>query len=147
MAEIRLTWWSEVIGEIFEGRTVRRHPVALALADAVSRRGLPRDMVDALVDQRFSLIETPAHASEASEAALMSLAIQVLGGEAPEASRAAAALRFGAGDKRSANHAAKKLSVQAFPAIAYSGLALSAEPAASILRRLRILAAVLSGRL
>ena len=46
LAEMRLTWWAEAIAEIFEGRSVRRHPVTLALAQAVARHGLPRGRGD-----------------------------------------------------------------------------------------------------
>src|SRR6516165_2835983 len=40
LGEIRLTWWREALDEIFEGRPVRRHPTAQALAAAVGRRRL-----------------------------------------------------------------------------------------------------------
>ena len=42
VGEMRLTWWADAIAEMFEGRAVRRHPVALALAEAVARHSLPR---------------------------------------------------------------------------------------------------------
>src|ERR1700747_1184920 len=42
LGEIRLTWWREVLDEIYEGRAVRRHPTAQALAGVVDRRNLPR---------------------------------------------------------------------------------------------------------
>ena len=42
MGEIRLTWWSEALDEIYGSGPVRAHPVALALADAVHGRGLAR---------------------------------------------------------------------------------------------------------
>lgn len=145
MAEIRLTWWSEAIAEIFEGRAVRRHPVALALTKAVTAHGLPREPFDAMIDRRFDLIESPAHASEATEAALMILALQSLGSNNAGAARSAAALRFGAGDKASANRAIAELKVQAFPAIAYAAL----PPGSSLPTfgpRLRLLWAVLRGR-
>ena len=145
MAEIRLTWWSEAIAEIFEGRAVRRHPVTLALAEAVRRRDLTRAGLDGLVDDRFPLIESPAHASEATEARLMALVIQVLDGEGDEAARAAAALRFGGGSRGTANAAARALPVQTFPAIAYAGLAPGGD-GATLGRRLRVLWAVLRGR-
>src|ERR1700761_5099788 len=40
MGEIRLTWWSEALDEIYGPGPVRAHPVALGLADAVRNRGL-----------------------------------------------------------------------------------------------------------
>ena len=75
MAEIRLTWWSEAIGEIFEGRAVRRHPVTLALARAVAARGLPRDKLDAMIDGRFDLIVNTVSASIDVDAYLGLLAV------------------------------------------------------------------------
>lgn len=53
VGEIRLTWWTEVLAEIFEGRPVRRHPVAEALAAAVKRHDLPRAALDDLVEARM----------------------------------------------------------------------------------------------
>jgi phytoene synthase len=35
LGEMRLTWWREALDEIFEGRAVRQHPAAQALAAAV----------------------------------------------------------------------------------------------------------------
>src|SRR5437762_185405 len=43
LGEMRLTWWREALEEIFEGRPVRQHPAAQALAAAVGRRGLQRE--------------------------------------------------------------------------------------------------------
>ena len=142
MAEIRLTWWSEAIAEIFEGRVVRRHPVTLALARAVAARGLARERLDAMIDGRFELIETPAHASEATEAALMGLALRVLGAE-DAAAAPAAALRFG-GNRGLANRHAKVVSTDAFPAIAYAGL--KPGPPEALGRRLHLLWIILQGR-
>jgi phytoene synthase len=53
IGEMRLAWWREAIGEIFEGRPVRRHPVALALERAVKGRDLAREALEALVDARL----------------------------------------------------------------------------------------------
>ena len=50
MAEIRLTWWREALDEIYEGRPVRRHPAAEALAAAVRRRSLPRAPLEAMIE-------------------------------------------------------------------------------------------------
>jgi phytoene synthase len=145
MAEIRLTWWSEAIAEIFEGRAVRRHPVTLALADLVRRRAMRRDTFDVMIEDRFQLIETPAHASETSEAFLMDAAIEILDGKGDErAATDAAKLRFGRLSAREANYWARKTPARAFPAIAYAGLA-PGQPA-SLRRRLRLLWIILRGR-
>jgi phytoene synthase len=51
LGAIRLQWWRDALDEISEGRAVRRHPVALALAEAIETFDLPdmpfREMIDA----------------------------------------------------------------------------------------------------
>ena len=42
LGEIRLTWWREMLDEAYEGRHVRHHPTAQALAGVIARHGLPR---------------------------------------------------------------------------------------------------------
>ena len=64
MAEIRLTWWSEALDEIFERRRVRGHPVAQALAEAAERRGLARDPLDSLIEARLREAYRPPFADE-----------------------------------------------------------------------------------
>ena len=88
IGEMRLAWWREAVDEIFEGRPVRRHPVALALSDLVGRRGLAREGLDALIDGRLRELEPwPLEEGEvfdyldATAGCLMTLAAQVL---APE---------------------------------------------------------------
>ena len=53
LGEIRLTWWGEVLDEVFEGRAVRHHPTAQALADVVRRRDLPRAPLETMIDARY----------------------------------------------------------------------------------------------
>jgi 15-cis-phytoene synthase len=66
LGEIRLTWWREVLDEIFEARPVRRHPTAQALAEAVARRGLERAPLEAMIDARYRMLDaTPLSAAEA----------------------------------------------------------------------------------
>jgi phytoene synthase len=57
MAEIRLTWWREVLDQIFDGRAVRRHPVAEALADGVRRHSLSREPLEAMIDGQIAVLE------------------------------------------------------------------------------------------
>jgi phytoene synthase len=144
MAEIRLTWWSEAIAEIFEGRAVRRHPVTLALARAVKRRDLLRDAFDAMIDGRFDLIGTPAHATETTEAFLMDTALEILGNGDERAAMDAARLRFGLLSASDANFFASNVPAAAFPAIAYAGLKPGSPE--SLGRRLRLLWIILRGR-
>jgi phytoene synthase len=70
---------------MFEGRPVRRHPIALALEQAVRRRELPRASLDALVDARLRDLEPwpldPAQVEpylDATAGALMALTAHVL---------------------------------------------------------------------
>jgi hypothetical protein len=64
LAEIRLTWWREMLEEAYEGRPVRRHPTAEALAGAITRRKLPRDVLDAMIDARIGALDGGPPASE-----------------------------------------------------------------------------------
>jgi 15-cis-phytoene synthase len=89
VAEMRLAWWREALEEMFEGRPVRRHPVALALAAAAARRGLERQDLEALVDARLRELDTwPLAEAEveayldATAGGLMALAARVLSPEA-----------------------------------------------------------------
>lgn len=52
LAEIRLQWWLDAIGEIFEGGGGRRHEVVGPLAAAIRASGLPRAPLLALVSAR-----------------------------------------------------------------------------------------------
>jgi len=90
MGEIRLTWWAEALSEIYEDRTVRRHPVTLALVDAIRRHDLPRAPFETLIEARYpELYKEPVDA-EAAEVPLMTLAARVLG--APSSPAFAAAM-------------------------------------------------------
>lgn len=89
VGEMRLAWWSEAVEEICEGRTVRAHPTARALEQAVRRRGLPRDWLELMIDARLrDLDPEPMTAGEAVSYAddtagvLMALAARVLSPEA-----------------------------------------------------------------
>lgn len=92
---IRLAWWREQIGAMFDGASVHA-PVAVALADAVRAHALPRELFDRYLDARaLDLEETPfvdeaaleAHA-DAVEGGMVRLAARILGAEA-RADRAA----------------------------------------------------------
>lgn len=90
MGEIRLTWWTEALDEIYGSGPVRAHPVALALADAVRHRELARAPLEALVEARFGDLSPEPfvnaegaiiHADQTA-GALMQAAVQALGGPA-----------------------------------------------------------------
>ena len=69
LGAIRLQWWREVLDEIFagipNGASVRRHPVAQALAAAVQTAALPRALLEALVDARAAEFERAPFATVA----------------------------------------------------------------------------------
>jgi len=121
MAEIRLTWWSETLDEIFGDAAVRRHPVAQALAVAVGRRGLDRSLLEALIDGRLAVLNA---APSDPDGVLTNAALTLLGGDpgAPPSKQPAAA----------------------FPAVAH--LSLKGKGGGELARRLRLLWAVLRGR-
>lgn len=89
VGEMRLAWWREALEEMFQGRPVRRHPVAQAVAEAARRGTLPREDLEALVDGRLRELdpwplaedEALAHV-DATAGRLMALAARVLSPEA-----------------------------------------------------------------
>ena len=102
VAEMRLAWWREALDEMFEGRRLRGHPVAMALKTGVSRRGLRRDALEALIDGRLRDLEGwPLRADEAlayvdaTAGRLMGLAVQVLAPAAEPADAIHAARAWG----------------------------------------------------
>ena len=64
LAEIRLTWWIEMLDEVYGARPVRRHPVAQALADVIARRALPRSAIEPMIESRLAALESGDPASE-----------------------------------------------------------------------------------
>lgn len=172
LGEIRLTWWREVLDEIFEGRPVRRHPTAQALAAAVGRAGLRREPLEAMIDARYrelddqpmSEAETLEWAREtagrAAEAALAVLDPAADGALAREAA-AAWALARRVPDRPDLRRAfetqlaagrrgAARLSAAGFPAVAQAALArrrARGGSTESLGGRLLILLAVARGRI
>ncbi|MEI9964804.1 MAG: squalene/phytoene synthase family protein [Caulobacteraceae bacterium] len=85
IGEMRLAWWREALEEVVEGRPVRRHPVAQAMAEAIPRRALPREALEALVDARLRDLDPwplgPDEAMpyvDATAGRLMALAARIL---------------------------------------------------------------------
>jgi phytoene synthase len=147
IGEMRLTWWSDVIAEIFEGRPVRRHPVALALAEAIVHRKLPRSPFDAMIDARLSELDGGEPDRGAIAQATMKLATTILG--AADADIDAAAFAWAAhlpATLAKANRDLASLPATAFPAVAHVTL-VRAENPDPLTRRLRIAWAVLRGKL
>jgi phytoene synthase len=167
LGEIRLTWWREVLDEVFQGRAVRHHPTAQALAEAIRRHDLPREPLEAMIDARYRELDAaPMSHEEAVEwardtggcvadAAAMILDRTIEAGAANLAGAAWALskklmVQTDLGPVTSAalvraRARRKAISVAAFPAVAHA--ALVARPANSDLgRRLRLTLAVATGR-
>jgi phytoene synthase len=151
LAQIRLTWWAEVVDDIYEGRPVRHHPTAQALARSVRRRGLPRNAVVEAVERRFDVLEgeTPSEAlavGYVTEAAAFVLDSEANREAARELGRAwAAAKAVGSRPDAQIRGLAARISAKAFPAVAH--LALAGRGAGELTRRLRLTWAVAVGRL
>ena len=168
LGEMRLTWWREALEEIFEGRAVRQHPTAQALAAAVARRALKREVLEAMVDARYRELDaTPMSEGEVLDWARdtgglsAQLAAQVLD-PATEATMALAGGSAWSLGKRladqpelrptflkvihAARSASRNLSVAAFPAVAHAALA--GRPSTNdFARRLRLTIAVARGKI
>lgn len=146
MGEIRLTWWSDALDEIYQGRPVRRHPVTLALAQAIRRHDLPRAPLEAMIEGRYPELDGEPPAAAAVAAATMTLAARILGqADAPVAATAAAWGQGAAAGLAAANAELRGLKAAAFPAVAYVTL-LRAPKASALMRRVRLAWAVLRGR-
>lgn len=171
LGEIRLTWWREALDEIFEGRRVRQHPTALALAEAVRRRSLPREPLEAMIDARYRELDAePMTLAEALEwasgtggnaavvAALIldpktDRAAATAGGQAWAIGRLMGTAGLQGPEAEAALSdalaRARGLSVAAFPAIAHARLARDrarGRKPSDLRARLRVFLAVLTGR-
>ncbi|MCR5876028.1 squalene/phytoene synthase family protein [Phenylobacterium sp. J426] len=167
LGEIRLTWWREMLDEAFDGRPVRLHPTAQALADVVRRRGLPREPLEAMIDARYRELDAapmdPPEAlawardtgGRAAELAALILAPGADVGPARAAGtawamsrRAADAPALAATAEKTlmgAREAVRSLDARAFPAAAHAALAV--RRGAPVLDRLRLIWAVARGRI
>jgi phytoene synthase len=175
LAEIRLTWWREVLDQIYGETPVRRHPTAQALAGVVARRALPRALLEAMIDGQIEALELAAF--DAAAAVAWADAVQgsaaraaalILHPAGKAALTAAAGRAWGlallrraglapaeavAGPLRAALDeaaaAARSLSPAALPAALPARLArfdLAGRPAGPLAKRLSLLAAVLGGQ-
>jgi phytoene synthase len=180
LGEIRMAWWREALDEIVEGRPARRHPAADALALAVDRRSLSRPILDAMIDARerdlnpapLSPLEVEPYL-RATAGGVMALVAQALAPGVEAGLLQPAALAWGiAGLRRLerlppewsdadvrdqvdaalkvARESLRALPPDAFPAVAYAGLALAyaaGRQPGELIRRLILLRAVLTGRI
>ncbi|MFI4949871.1 MAG: squalene/phytoene synthase family protein [Caulobacterales bacterium] len=168
LGEIRLTWWREALDEIFEGRAVRQHPTAQALAGVIQRRGLDRQALEAMIEARYRELDpAPMGEGEALDWARDTggLAAQIAARILDPATESKMALAGGSAwslGKRldaspelrpaflkvihAARSASRMLSVAAFPAVAHAALA--GRPAKNdFARRLRLTIAVARGKI
>jgi phytoene synthase len=147
LAEIRLTWWSEVLDQIASGAAVRRHPAAQALAQAVARRRTPVDRLQAALDARLYALDGNREAGEVEAAEHLTAAAALSldpGADAEAAGRLGLAWAAGRIDGE-ARAAARRVSTAAFPAVAHAALA--GRSGSELARRLRLTWAVARGRL
>ncbi|MBS0363044.1 MAG: squalene/phytoene synthase family protein [Proteobacteria bacterium] len=168
LGEIRLTWWREALDEIFEGRAVRMHPTAQALARVVAARGLQRAPLETMIDARYRELDpTPMSEAELLDWARdtgglsAQLAAQVLDAATDSRMALAGGSAWSLGKRladqpdlrpvflkviHAARSASRSLSVAAFPAVAHAALA--GRPSANdFARRLRLTIAVARGRI
>jgi len=168
LGEIRLTWWREVLDEAFEGRSVRRHPTAQAIADVIVRRDLPRGPLEAMVDARYRELDaTPMSALEAVNWArdgggqTAALAAGILDPKTQTELALAAGAAWALSRRlplepglqgvfaqtlATARTAVRHLSVAAFPAVAHLGL-MSHPYASEFTKRMRLTLTVARGQI
>ena len=174
MAEIRLTWWREGLETIAAGRSPPGHPILIAIDGVVSRHGLSAASLEMMVGARLAALDGVRLEDSAAVArhvggttgAVMSLATAVLApghGEAlqplAKAWWIAEQARDGGADAELIAHGQAALAASrsavaalppaAFPAVAYAALAksyLSGRKPGPLETRLRLLGAVLTGR-
>ncbi len=160
LAEIRLTWWREVLDEIFSGGAVRRHPVARALSATVHSRSLWREPLEAMIDSRIAGSVDAERWAAGTSGSLALLAARTLDREADAAAAVAAGRAWGlhllrrqgrtdvdpTGPFTEAAQLAHRISPAAFPAIAHVTLARVTNPSA-LEAQARLVWSVLRGRI
>jgi len=91
LGDIRYQWWREVLTEIYESKSVRKHEVTTPLADLFKYVDMPRFWADRLIDGRardldptpFVNIEGARDYCRQTSGVLMQMAVKCLG-EAPD---------------------------------------------------------------
>ena len=155
LAEMRYVWWREQMDGVFAGAARKGHPVLEALTDVVARHALDRAPFDALIEAHIGRVHGEPHDLDAFYVGPMQVAVQVLAGPGfdmavIEAGRVRGLSQTGQVDqamalKVAANRSLSVLPVQAFPAVAAA--ALTRPDAPEFVKRLRLIAATLAGRL
>ena len=167
IGEIRLTWWREVLDEVFAQGPIRKHPTAEALAQMVGRHGLERSGFETMIDARYRELDARPMALEEvlnwaqdTGGACAVLAARMLDPDADNARARAGGQAWAIGrlitsaglagsdaDDALANALAQSngLSAAAFPAIAHATLARAPRPGV-LGAQARVIWAVLRGR-
>lgn len=155
LAEMRYVWWRDQLDGVFAGVARKGHPVLETLTDVVARHGLDRAPFDALIEAHIGRVHGEPHDLDAFYVGPMQTAVRVLAGPGFEtrvvdAGRVRGLAQTGKADqaralKRAANRSLADLPVGAFPAVAAA--ALTRPDAPEFLKRLRLVAASLSGRI
>lgn len=155
LAEMRYRWWADQMDGVFAGEPRKGHPVLEALAGVVQRRGLERTTLDGLIEAHIGRVHGEPHDLDAFYVGPMRQAVRVLAGPGHEAAVEAAARvrglsQTGRGDEAralrgEANRALRTLPPEAFPAVAAAALVRPEAP--EPFKRLRLIWAVLSGRI
>jgi 15-cis-phytoene synthase len=173
LAEIRLTWWREVLDEIFAAGAPRRHPVAEALVVAVRRHGLSREPLEAMIDGQIEALSqsdldrSAALAwADSVQGSATSLAATILDPTSPPAPAAAAGRAWGlallrrtgrAGDEvirpilreslDEVRRLVKGISVAAMPAVLPARLARFDREPGPFVKQLSLILATATGRI
>lgn len=155
LAEMRYTWWTEQMEGVFANTPRLGHPVLEALTAAVARHGLDRAPFDALIEAHVGRVHGEPHDLDAFYVGPMQIAVRMLAGAEHEASVVEAGRVWGLAQtgradeakalRPAADRALKPLPAAAFPAVAHAALAGDEQP--EPLKRLRLLWAVLRGRI
>jgi 15-cis-phytoene synthase len=155
LAEMRYVWWREQMDGVFEGVARKGHPVLEALTDLVSRHGLERAPFDALIEAHIGRVHGEPHDLDAFYVGPMQAAVRVLAGPGHGAAVEDAGRVWGLSQtgresearalRARANADLKALPAVGFPAVAHAALIRPGAP--EFLKRLRLLAAVASGRI
>ena len=90
IGQIRYQWWRDCLDEIYSGKTVRQHEVAVPLAQMIEQTGLSRFRLDKLIDGRerdldptpFKDMSVARDYAAATSGALAIAAVEICGGDA-----------------------------------------------------------------
>jgi phytoene synthase len=154
LAEMRYRWWADQMDGVFAGEARKGHPVLEALTEIAGRYQLDRAPFDALIEAHVGRVHDQPHDLDAFYVGPMQTAVRILAGAGHEATVVETGRLWGLiqvgrlgearAQRRVANRSLKPLPVSAFPAVAHA--ALSRPDAPEPIKRLRLFAASLTGR-